>query len=92
MLAIAAGQPQRCWRCPRSCFALDLDLDAPLNHAGPRSNAFSPGHSFFGEGAGTTLEMVYNKELDRTYLTDAEADAQGHNWRLHTEWILEIEA
>ncbi|MGX1176900.1 calcium-binding protein [Pseudomonas sp. R151218B TE3479] len=36
------------------------------------------GYTGFGEGTGTTLEMVYNKELDRTYLKDAEADAQGH--------------
>ena len=36
------------------------------------------GYTAFGDGTGTTLEMVYNKELDRTYLKDAEADAQGH--------------
>ncbi|TCV56998.1 calcium-binding protein [Pseudomonas fluorescens] len=36
------------------------------------------GYTAFGDGTGTTLEMVYNKELDRTYLKDAQADAQGH--------------
>ncbi|WHS59439.1 calcium-binding protein [Pseudomonas sp. G2-4] len=36
------------------------------------------GYTGFGDGTGTTLGMVYNKELDRTYLKDAEADAQGH--------------
>ncbi|EJL05590.1 type I secretion target, putative [Pseudomonas fluorescens Q2-87] len=36
------------------------------------------GYTGFGDGTGTTLEMVYNQDLDRTYLRDAEADAQGH--------------
>jgi serralysin len=36
------------------------------------------GYTGFGDGTGTTLEMVYNQDLDRTYLRDAQADAQGH--------------
>ena len=36
------------------------------------------GYTGFGDGTDTTLEMVYNNELDRTYLRDVEADAQGH--------------
>jgi len=36
------------------------------------------GYTGFGDGTGTTLEMVYNQDLDRTYLRDADADAQGH--------------
>ena len=40
------------------------------------------GYTGFGEGTGTTLEMVYNSELDRTYLRDVEADAQGHRFQV----------
>ena len=40
------------------------------------------GYTGFGEGTGTTLEMVYNNELDRTYLRDVEADAQGHRFQV----------
>ncbi|MBT2340848.1 MULTISPECIES: calcium-binding protein [Pseudomonas] len=36
------------------------------------------GYTGFGDGTDTTLKMAYNKELDRTYLTNMEADAQGH--------------
>ena len=36
------------------------------------------GYTGFGDGTDTTLEIVYNNELDRTYLRDVEADAQGH--------------
>ncbi|CAH0174251.1 calcium-binding protein [Pseudomonas brassicacearum] len=40
------------------------------------------GYTGFGEGTDTTLEMVYNSELDRTYLRDVEADAQGHRFQV----------
>lgn len=40
------------------------------------------GYTGFGEGTGTTLEMVYNNELDRTYLRNMEADAQGHRFQV----------
>lgn len=36
------------------------------------------GYTGFGEGTDNTLKVVYNEALDRTYLTDVEADAQGH--------------
>jgi len=36
------------------------------------------GYTGLGDGTNTTLKMVYNQALDRTYLTDVEADAQGH--------------
>ena len=40
------------------------------------------GYTGFGEGTDTTLKMVYNQELDRTYLMDMEADAQGHRFQV----------
>lgn len=40
------------------------------------------GYTGFGDGTGTTLKMVYNQELDRTYLADVEADAQGHRFQI----------
>ncbi|MGN8275129.1 calcium-binding protein [Pseudomonas sp. SMN5] len=36
------------------------------------------GYTGLGDGTSTTLKMVYNQALDRTYLTDVEADAQGY--------------
>ena len=41
LLAIAVAQPHRCRHKP--ALALDLDLDAPLNHAG-RTQALRSGH------------------------------------------------
>ncbi|WP_434672799.1 calcium-binding protein [Pseudomonas sp. R1-15] len=40
------------------------------------------GYTGFGEGTDTTLKLVYNEALDRTYLKDAEADAQGHAFQI----------
>ena len=40
------------------------------------------GYTGFGEGTDTTLKLVYNEALDRTYLKDAEADAQGHSFQI----------
>jgi Ca2+-binding RTX toxin-like protein len=40
------------------------------------------GYTGFGDGTGTTLKMVYNQELDRTYLADVGADAQGHRFQI----------
>ncbi|RZI70163.1 MAG: calcium-binding protein [Pseudomonas sp.] len=40
------------------------------------------GYTGFGDGTGTTLKMVYNHDLDRTYLKDVEADAQGHRFEI----------
>ncbi|KAA8691304.1 Uncharacterized protein ALO80_00083 [Pseudomonas caricapapayae] len=40
------------------------------------------GYTGFGDGTGTTLKMVYNQDLDRTYLKDVEADTQGHRFEI----------
>lgn len=40
------------------------------------------GYTGFGEGTDTTLKMVYNAQLDRTYLNDTQADAQGHSFQI----------
>jgi serralysin len=43
------------------------------------------GYTSFGDGTDTTLKMQYNKELDRTYLKDMDADAQGHRFEIALE-------
>ncbi|WP_263262939.1 M10 family metallopeptidase C-terminal domain-containing protein [Pseudomonas sp. RIT-PI-S] len=40
------------------------------------------GYTGFGDGTGTTLKLTYNSELNRTYLQDVEADAQGHKFQI----------
>ncbi|MFK7699706.1 calcium-binding protein [Pseudomonas caspiana] len=40
------------------------------------------GYTGFGDGTGTTLKVAYNKDLDRTYLKDVEADAMGHRFEI----------
>ncbi|MEX5498398.1 hypothetical protein [Pseudomonas syringae] len=40
------------------------------------------GYTGFGGGKGTTLKTVYNHDLDRTYLKDVEADAQGQRFEI----------
>ena len=40
------------------------------------------GYTGFGDGTGTTLKVAYNSNLDRTYLQDVEADAQGHKFQI----------
>lgn len=40
------------------------------------------GYTGLGDGTGTTLKVVYNQALDRTYLKDVEADAQGHRFEI----------
>jgi uncharacterized delta-60 repeat protein len=47
------------------------------------------GYTGFGDGTGTTLKIAYNRELDRTYLKDTEADSQGHRFEvaLTGNWI-----
>ena len=40
------------------------------------------GYTAFGDGTDTTLKMQYSKELDRTYLKDVDADAQGHRFEI----------
>jgi serralysin len=43
------------------------------------------GYTGFGDGTDTTLKMQYSKELDRTYLKDVDADAQGHRFEVALE-------
>lgn len=40
------------------------------------------GYTGFGDGTGTTLKVVYNQTLDRTYLKDLEPDSQGHRFEI----------
>ncbi|WP_263265007.1 calcium-binding protein [Pseudomonas sp. RIT-PI-S] len=50
------------------------------------------GYTGFGDGTGTTLKVAYNRELDRTYLKDLDADAQGHRFEiaLTGNWVGEF--
>lgn len=51
------------------------------------------GYTGFGDGTGTTLKVVYNQTLDRTYLKDLEADAQGHRFEISMtgDWSDELD-
>ena len=51
------------------------------------------GYTGFGDGTGNTLEVVYNKALDRTYLKDDDADAQGHKFQvgLAGNWVEQLD-
>ncbi|MCE0462213.1 calcium-binding protein [Pseudomonas uvaldensis] len=40
------------------------------------------GYTGFGDGTDTTLKMIYNQALDRTYVTNVEADTQGHRFQI----------
>lgn len=51
------------------------------------------GYTGFGDGTGTTLTAVYNRALDRTYIKDVDADAQGHRFEiaLTGNWEAELD-
>jgi serralysin len=51
------------------------------------------GYTGFGDGTGTTLKVVYNPTLDRTYLKDVEADSQGHRFEIAMtgDWSQELD-
>lgn len=51
------------------------------------------GYTGFGDGTDGTLELVYNKALDRTYLKDDEANAQGHKFQigLAGNWLEQLD-
>lgn len=40
------------------------------------------GYTCFGDGTGHTMARAYNQELNRTYLTNSEADAQGYSFQV----------
>ena len=43
------------------------------------------GYTGFGDGTGDTLKMVYNAQLERTYLQNTEANSQGHKFQVALE-------
>ncbi|WP_040263175.1 M10 family metallopeptidase C-terminal domain-containing protein [Pseudomonas massiliensis] len=43
------------------------------------------GYTGFGDGTGDTLRMVYNAQLERTYLQNTEANSQGHKFQVALE-------
>lgn len=59
-------------------------VDLIKGFAGPsdKIDVSQLGYTEFGDGTGTTLKMAYNRDLDRTYLKDVEADSQGHKFEI----------
>jgi serralysin len=59
-------------------------VDLIVGFAGPsdKIDVSQLGYTEFGDGTGTTLKMAYNRDLDRTYLKDVEADSQGHKFEI----------
>lgn len=55
-------------------------VDLIVGFAGPsdKIDVSRLGYTKFGDGTGNTLKMAYNRDLDRTYLKDVEADSHGH--------------
>jgi len=51
------------------------------------------GYTGFGDGTDHTLKVVYNQALDRTYLKDMDADAQGHRFEVAMtgDWSQELD-
>lgn len=59
-----------------------VDLIVRFANNNDKIDVSALGYTGFGDGTGTTLKMVYNHDLDRTYLKDVEADAQGHRFEI----------
>ena len=59
-------------------------VDLIVGFAGPsdKIDVSQLGYTEFGDGTGTSLKMAYNRDLDRTYLKDVEADSQGHKFEI----------
>jgi serralysin len=59
-------------------------VDLIVGFAGPsdKIDVSQLGYTEFGDGTGTTLKMAYNRDLDRTYLKDVDADSQGHRFEI----------
>lgn len=59
-----------------------VDLIVRFANNNDKIDVSALGYTGFGDGTGTTLMVVYNHDLDRTYLKDVEADAQGHRFEI----------
>ncbi len=59
-----------------------VDLIVRFANNNDKIDVSALGYTGFGDGTGTTLKVVYNHDLDRTYLKDVEADAQGHRFEI----------
>lgn len=69
-----------------------VDLIVRFANNNDKIDVSALGYTGFGDGTGTTLKMIYNDDLDRTYLKDVEADAQGHRFEiaLTGDWTLDL--
>lgn len=59
-----------------------VDLIVRFANNNDKIDVSALGYTGFGDGTGDTLKMVYNHDLDRTYLKDVEPDAQGHRFEI----------
>lgn len=59
-----------------------VDLIVNMTAGGDKIDVSALGYTGFGDGTGTTLKVVYNEKLERTYLQDVEVDAKGHSFQI----------
>ncbi|MCF8984619.1 calcium-binding protein [Pseudomonas syringae] len=59
-----------------------VDLIVRFSDNNDKIDVSALGYTGFGDGTGATLKMVFNHDLDRTYLKDLEPDAQGHRFEI----------
>ncbi|WP_432718880.1 hypothetical protein QQL38_23900 [Pseudomonas syringae] len=59
-----------------------MDLIVRFSDNNDKIDVSALGYTGFGDGTGATLKMVFNHDLDRTYLKDLEPDAQGHRFEI----------
>ncbi|QSB18569.1 calcium-binding protein [Pseudomonas sp. 15A4] len=59
-----------------------VDLIVRFANNNDKIDVSALGYTGFGDGTGDTLKLVYNHDLDRTYLKDVEPDAQGHRFEI----------
>lgn len=70
-----------------------VDLIVDFADRSDKIDVSALGYTGFGDGTGTTLTAVYNRALDRTYIKDVDADAQGHRFEiaLTGNWEAELD-
>ncbi|WP_296262732.1 MULTISPECIES: hypothetical protein [unclassified Pseudomonas] len=59
-----------------------MDLIARFADNNDKIEVSALGYTGYGDGSGNTLKMLYNQDLDRIYLKDVEADAQGYRFEI----------
>ncbi|PVZ19500.1 Hemolysin-type calcium-binding repeat-containing protein [Pseudomonas sp. URIL14HWK12:I9] len=66
----------------RTASTSQADLITDFNPSQDQLDLSALGYSGFGSGLDGTLQLVYNASLDRTYLKDRQADANGNRFEI----------